>query len=109
MLCDVFRTIDPRDVCQVDGGSGYDHKHQPASTALAEMAGHIAAELFRQLHAEGMPSSAEAQNAIADAYRREALHALRRSKALARINSLDYDAQSEQDTVTAFHKQLSRM
>lgn len=109
MLCDVFRTIDPRDVCQVDGGSGYDHKHQPASTALAEMAGHIAAELIRQLQIEGLPFGADARSAIADAYRREAAHALRRSEALARINSLAYDAQSEQDTVAAFHGQLSRM
>ncbi|MEK0449982.1 MAG: Glucosyl-3-phosphoglycerate synthase [Verrucomicrobiota bacterium] len=109
MLCDVFRTIDPRDVCQVDGGSGYDHKHQPASTALAEMAGHIAAELFRQLQIEGLPSGTDARSAIADAYRSEASHALRRSKALAQINALAYDAQSEQDTVAAFHGQLSRM
>ena len=109
MLCDVFRTIDPRDVCQVDGGSGYDHKHQPASTALAEMAGHISAELFRQLQIEGLPSSIDARTTIAGAYRREAAHALRRSEALARINALAYDAQSEQDTVAAFHEQLSRM
>ena len=54
-LCEVFRRVDPREVCQVDGGAGYDHKHQPAATALAGMAAEIARELFAQLAAEGLP------------------------------------------------------
>lgn len=106
MLCDVFRHIDPRNVCQVDGGSGYDHKHQPATTALAEMTAHIAAELFRQLAAEGMPATAEFRQTIAEAYRREAAHALRRSAALAQINGLPYDSEVEKGTVEMFYERL---
>jgi glucosyl-3-phosphoglycerate synthase len=107
MLCDAFRQLDPRNVCQVDGGSGYDHKHQPATTSLAEMSGQLAAELFRQLAAEGLPSKSEFRSAIAAAYQREAAHALRRSAALAKINALPYDAAAEEVAVAAFHARLA--
>jgi glucosyl-3-phosphoglycerate synthase len=41
MLCEVFRRADPREICQVDGGTGYDHRHHPLSEggALLRMAG----------------------------------------------------------------------
>jgi glucosyl-3-phosphoglycerate synthase len=101
-LCEVFRHLDPREVCQVDGGAGYDHRHQPAITALAAMAGEIAAELFRQLAAEGLPGTAEFRTAIASAYRREAEQSVRRSAALAKINGLPFDEAAERETVAAF-------
>ena len=106
MLCEVFRHIDPRDVCQVDGGSGYDHKHQPAATALSEMSGHIAEELFRQLAEEGLPATVEFRTTVAETYRREAAHALRRSAALAQINGLTFDFDDESKTVAAFYERL---
>ena len=109
MLCDIFRQVDPRNVCQVDGGSGYDHKHQPATTSLAEMCGHIAAELFRQLIAEGLPATLSFRKTLAAAYRREAAHALRRSEALAQINGLPYDLHNEAATVGAFFARLESM
>jgi len=105
-LCEVFRRVDPRDVCQVDGGSGYDHKHQPADTALAEMASEIARELFGQLGAEGLPNGPEFQSAVTKAYRREADHALRRSAALARINALPFDLIDEMSIVQVFSERL---
>jgi glucosyl-3-phosphoglycerate synthase len=105
-LCEVFRHVDPRDVCQVDGGSGYDHKHQPAATALAEMAAQIAGELFRQLAHEGLANDAAFHRAVAGAYRREAAHALRRSESLARINRLPFDLAAEAEIVEAFARRL---
>jgi glucosyl-3-phosphoglycerate synthase len=105
-LCEVFRRVDPRDVCQVDGGSGYDHKHQPADTALAQMVMEIARELFAQLAAEGLPKGPEFQSAVAKAYRREANHALRRSAALARINGLPFDPIDEATIVQVFAERL---
>ena len=105
-LCEVFRRVDPRDVCQVDGGSGYDHKHQPADTALALMAGDIARELFIQLASEGLPKGPEFEQATAKAYRREADHALRRSAALARINALPFDLAGEAAMVETFANRL---
>lgn len=105
-LCEVFRRVDPRDVCQVDGGSGYDHKHQPATTALAQMAAQIARELFTQLASEGLPSGPDFQSAVLKAYRREADHALRRSAALARINGLPFDLLDETSIVQVFSEHL---
>lgn len=105
-LCEVFRHVDPREVCQVDGGTGYDHKHQPAATALAEMAAQIANELFRQLGAEGIADGAALRMAIAAAYRREAAHALHRSASLAQINGLAFDLAAETQTVAGFAQRL---
>jgi glucosyl-3-phosphoglycerate synthase len=101
-LCEIFRRIDPREVCQVDGGGGYDHKHQPAATALAAMAGEIARELFAQLAAEGCADDAAFRAAVAKAYRREAEHAVCRSAALARMNGLAFEMEAERAMVAAF-------
>ncbi len=105
-LCEIFRRVDPRDVCQVDGGTGYDHKHQPAGTALVGMATEIASELFAQLTTEGVNTDFAFRSAIARAYRREASHALRRSAALARINALPFDPAAEQSIVEGFTTRL---
>jgi glucosyl-3-phosphoglycerate synthase len=101
-LCAVFRQLDPRRVCQVGGGAGYDHKHQPASTALAGMAAEIAAELFRQLGTEGLPVDAAFRAAVAAAYRREAALALHRSASLALINDLPFDETAERGMIPVF-------
>lgn len=101
-LCEVFRRVDPRAVCQVDGGSGYEHKHQPADTSLAFMAAEIAQELFRQLTVEGLLESGDFHPAIASAFQREAAAALRRSAHLARINGLPFDDASEESLVAIF-------
>jgi glucosyl-3-phosphoglycerate synthase len=108
-LCAAFRTVEPREVCQVDGGAGYDHKHQPAATALAAMAAEIARELFAHLAAEGLAADATFRGAITSAYRREADHALHRSAALALINGLDFDEPAERAIVAAFAMELDVM
>jgi glucosyl-3-phosphoglycerate synthase len=105
-LCEVFRRIDPREVCQVEGSPAYDHKHQPAASALADMAAEIARELFAHLAAEGLPQDTGFRTAIADSYRREAAHALRRSASLARMNGLPFDVDAERRIVAAFAVRL---
>lgn len=101
-LCEVFRHVEPRDVCQVGGGPDYDHRHQPAATSLAAMAGEIAGELFHQLAAEGMPDTVAFREAIRAAYRKESATALRRSAALAQINALPFDETAEREAVEIF-------
>lgn len=102
-LCEVFRRVDPREVCQVDGGRGYDHKHQPALEGLVGMAREIARELERQLEVDH-PSTRELQPLVAQAYAREADLAVRRSTALARINQLPFDEASERGLAQEFAK-----
>jgi glucosyl-3-phosphoglycerate synthase len=108
-LCEIFRRVDPRDVAQVDGGTGYDHKHQPADTALAVMTAEIARELFTQLTLEGLAPNDSFREAIARAYRQEAIHALRRSAHLARMNALPFDEKAEQEIVVAFAARLDAL
>ncbi len=105
-LCEVFRQVDPREVCQVDGGTGYDHKHQPAATALTAMAAEIAREFLRQLVIEGLGTDRTFPPALARAYRTEAAHALRRSASLARINGLPFDEAGEAEIVAGFAARL---
>jgi glucosyl-3-phosphoglycerate synthase len=106
-LCEVFRHTDPREVCQVDGGAGYDHKHQPAATALAGMAAEIARELFAQLATEGLANDAAFHSAVEAAFRQEAAHALRRSAGLAVINGLPFDETAEREMLAAFALSLA--
>ncbi|HEV7402194.1 MAG TPA: hypothetical protein VGO11_04675 [Chthoniobacteraceae bacterium] len=101
-LCETFRRVDPREICQVDGGSDYDHKHQPAQAALTAMCGAIAEALFAQLTAEGAVCDAEFRQAIERAFRRESADARRRYAALARMNALPFDASVEEETAEAF-------
>ncbi len=108
-LCEVFRHVDPREVCQVDGGAGYDHKHQPATTALAAMAAEIARELSAQLAEEGLPHDDTFRLALARAYRQEAAHALRRSASLALINGLPFDEACESAIVECFAARLDAL
>lgn len=107
MLCEVFRRLDPRDVCQVDGGGGYDHRHQPAVTALAPMCGEIARSLFAQLATEGIGSEPAWRQTLVAAYRREAALAVRRSASLAVINGLPFDKSAESEIIDSFTSALS--
>ncbi len=102
LLCDLFRNTDPREICQVDGGGGYDHKHQAAAPALERMAREIAAALVHEMAVEGCPSDAGFRTALTSAYRREAALALRRFSALAIINHLPFDHAAESAIVDSF-------
>jgi glucosyl-3-phosphoglycerate synthase len=104
-LCEVFRHVDPREICQVEGAADYDHKHQPAAPALAAMAGEIAGELFAQLAVEGVGPAIH--STLLMAYQQEAAHALRRSAALSLINGLAFDADGEAEIVATFTRSLT--
>ncbi len=109
-LCEVFRHVEPGAVCQVDGGPGYDHRHQPMREGggLQAMCGEIARTLLAQLATDGMIFDAPARAALVTAFRREGELALRRSEALAIINGLPFDAYSERAIVEAFTRELER-
>jgi glucosyl-3-phosphoglycerate synthase len=108
MLCDLFRLIDPRRICQVDGGSGYDHKHQPGSGALARMTAEIAGTLLDHLQQEGILVNHALRDSLAVAYHREARLAVQQSANLALINGLAYDANAEAALVEIFREQLEQ-
>jgi glucosyl-3-phosphoglycerate synthase len=105
-LCEVFRRVEPREICQVGGAAGYDHRHHSAEPSLAGMAAEIAAELLRQLELEGIGREPTFRSALNGAYRREATHALRRSLHLAQMNGLAFDDGEERAIIETFAAQL---
>lgn len=112
MLCEVFRLVSPRKVCQVDGGSNYDHKHQPLTGpggGLEVMAKQIAQTLIAQLALEGIQINAQFLEAICAIYRMEAAEALVRYRNLALINDLPFDADEEALKTQLFASVLERV
>lgn len=88
MLSDVFRELNPTEICQVDGGSGYDHKHQPAAGNLTRMCSEIASSLLHHLATEGCEITPSFLQSVSRAFLRESDEAVRRSTALSRMNGL---------------------
>ncbi len=108
MLARVFRQVDPRTVAQVDGGSGYEHRHHPAEEggSLARMAREISQTLLAALQREGCGGTDFTWEAVGEAYLKEGHQAVQRSSALARINGLPHDADAEIRLVELFATEL---
>jgi glucosyl-3-phosphoglycerate synthase len=109
MLCALFRQTEPHRMCQVDGGTGYDHKHQPAASSLSPMCSQIARTLLEQLALEGCAITPVLLESLADAHRRESLEAVRRSVALASINGIPCDRAAEESLALAFADTLPKV
>ena len=95
MLSEVFRKVDPVRIAQVDGGSGYDHKHQPAEASLERMCAEIAGTLLEQLSIEGCRVDGRFADSLSHAMQTEAAEAVRRSKILAQINGFPFEVEPE--------------
>ena len=102
MLSDVFRQIEPSKVCQVDGGSGYDHKHQLANGNLMQMCSEIGAALLQQLQTEGCNIDEPFLALTSMALQRECSEAVRRSSALSKINGLPNSPSHETAIASSF-------
>jgi glucosyl-3-phosphoglycerate synthase len=107
MLAEVFRRLEPERVCQVDGGTGYDHKHQPAETGLQPMCLQIAETLFQQLATEGCRVDASFRQTLLRAQAKHATEAARRSAALAYMNSIPCDLENERQVALGFASAIS--
>jgi glucosyl-3-phosphoglycerate synthase len=110
LLCEIFRRTEPRRVAQVDGGSHYDHRHQPLgdeSGGLFLMSSEIARTLLAQLREEGLPvGSTQFADAIHASFARESDEALRRFRHLSLINGLTL-SDDEQDAAALFSRALA--
>jgi glucosyl-3-phosphoglycerate synthase len=106
MLTEVFRRLEPERVCQVDGGTGYDHKHQPAQTGLHPMCLQIAETLLHQLATEGCRVDASFRQTLQRAQTRHALEAARRSAALAFLNAIPCNLEEEREAAQGFASTL---
>jgi glucosyl-3-phosphoglycerate synthase len=108
LLTEIFRQIDPRNVAQVDGGGGYEHRHHPAAEGgtLSRMVREISQTLLVALQQEGCGGSEFNWHMIRDGYLHEAKQAVRRSSALARINGFAFDEDAEAGLVEIFGNEL---
>jgi glucosyl-3-phosphoglycerate synthase len=112
LLCEVFRHTDPRQVCQVDAGSNYEHKHQTlgsSGSGLIKMAREIAQSLFHYLAEEGIKTDSSFLSALRATFPREADEAMRRYHNLALINGLVFDETEEKIAVDAFCQMLQSL
>lgn len=106
LLCEIFRRVHPREICQIAGGHHYDHKHQPLGlatrTGLYQMSRELALTLLPQLVKEGLPVEATFLEAVSVSYQHEAAAAVARTRRLALLNGLHFDEAEENQHVTAF-------
>ena len=107
VLAEVFRAVKPRQVCQVDLGGNYDHKHQTLSPdnpegGLMKMAADIASAIFRNLATEGVVMSPGFFSTLRTTFLREAQNSVRTYHTVAELNGLPFDRHHESSAVDAF-------
>jgi len=107
VLCEIFRNVTIRRVCQVDLATCYEHKHQPLSAddptrGLARMVFDIAKSLFRNLATEGIVLSESHFKTLCVRYLRSAQDAVKQYEDDAAHNALPFDRRYELRAVAAF-------
>ena len=106
MLAEVFRRLEPERVCQVDGGTGYDHKHQAEEAGLHPMCAQISETLLGQLSIEGCRVDPAFRQTLMRAQLRHGAEAARRSAALAFLNAIPCDLEAEKTAASGFASTL---
>jgi glucosyl-3-phosphoglycerate synthase len=111
VLAEVYRSLAPRRVCQVDLCERYDHKHRELSpddpsSGLMKMAIDIAKSLFQNLATEGVVFSAGRFRSLVVAYSRHAGDTILQYGADAAINDLAFDRHQEGLAVDTFVRAL---
>lgn len=112
-LCELFRMIDPRHICQVDLCIDYEHKHRPLRSdgtafGLEGMCVEIASELLSQVRAEGTEVSPKMLESLCSRYERSAGETIQRYEMDARINGLSFEKERECEAVEVFSAALRR-
>lgn len=107
LLSEVYRNLNPRQVCQVDIAARYDHKHQTlspadASQGLARMSREIAVAIYRKLATEGVTLTPEIFRALKAAYLRGALDTMQHYQSDAQLNGLHFSYHEEEIAVETF-------
>jgi glucosyl-3-phosphoglycerate synthase len=107
VLAEIYRTINPRQVCQVDLCDQYDHKHQDLSAddpagGLMRMAIDIAVSVIRSLATEGVVMSPSFFSTLRITYLRKAQDAVQTYGGVADLNGLEFDRHAEGQAVEAF-------
>ncbi|APZ44195.1 glycosyl transferase [Acidihalobacter ferrooxydans] len=109
LLSEVYRSLNPKQVCQVDIAARYDHKHQTlspddATRGLSRMSREIALSIYRKLATEGVTLTPELFRALKASYLRGALDLIQHYHSDARLNGLEYSFHDEEVAVDAFSR-----
>jgi glucosyl-3-phosphoglycerate synthase len=107
ILSEVHRNNSTNRICQVEIADRYDHKHQPISPdnpdkGLSKMVYDIAMAIFIKLTQNGVIFSQGTFRSIRSTYYRIGLDFAEQYYSLARFNGLQYDRNSEEETVGLF-------
>ena len=110
-LCEVFRNITNRRICQAELADTYEHKHQSlsaedAARGLTKMSVDIAKSLFRNLATEGVVLSDGIFKTLSVRYLRSAQDAVKQYEDDAASNALPFDRHEELRAVGAFTKAI---
>lgn len=111
ILSEIWRNINPSQVCQADICDRYDHKHQPlsseeASAGLARMSSEIALSMYRKLATEGIVLQSEHFRTLKAAYLRSALDMIHQYQTDALFNGLHYSYHDEEFAVETFSRSI---
>ncbi len=107
VLSEAYRNLNARRICQVDIADNYDHKHQPLSendsnAGLSRMSRDISKALFRKLAIQGVVFQKETFRTLKATYYRTALDLIEAYDAVATMNGLSLDRNSEERAVELF-------
>ena len=107
VLSEAYRNLNARRICQVDIADNYDHKHQPlsesdANAGLSRMSRDISKALFRKLAIQGVVFQKETFRTLKATYYRTALDLIEAYDAVATMNGLSLDRNSEERAVELF-------
>ena len=112
-LSEVFHNTSTNRICQTEiMTNSYEHKHQELnsgslSSGLSKMTIEIAKAIFREMSQDGTILTKSGFKTILASYHNEALLAINKYNALAKINGLEYDRQSEIEAVNSFEMGLN--
>jgi len=111
VLCEVFRNVTNRRLCQVELADIYEHKHQALSPddpsrGLTKMSVDIAKSLFRNLATEGVVLTDALFKTLSVRYLRSAQDAVAQYEDDAALNALPFRRHDELLAVAAFTKAI---
>ena len=113
VLSEAWRNLAPKAVCQVEISDTYDHKHQDlaadtAGAGLNRMSTDICKAIFRKLAADGTVFTPNVFRTLKATYYRCALDLLDGYYSDAKMNGLEIDRHTEENSIEMFAENIMR-
>ncbi len=113
VLSEAWRNLAPKAVCQVEISDAYDHKHQDlgaetTGSGLNRMSTDICKAIFRKLAADGTVFTPNVFRTLKATYYRCALDLLDGYYSDAKMNGLEIDRHTEENSIEMFAENIMR-